>query len=109
MADYRITAPRVRVLRGSIDAPEVLELQTLNPDLIAWDMTRAKHRWPTIDDAPIKWATFVAWHAARREGRIPADLTYEAWEATTLDVAPITDGDEGDGSVDPTPADPVPG
>jgi hypothetical protein len=106
MADYKITSPLLRVLRGSLDAPEVLEVQTLNPDLVAWDMTRTKHRWPEVKDAPFKWLTFISWHAARREHAIPSDLTYEAWEASTLDVTTLS-GDEGE-PVDPTPPDPVP-
>jgi hypothetical protein len=103
MGDVKLTSPRLRVLRGSLDAPEVVEVQTLNPDLVAWDMTRARHRWPEVKDAPFKWLTFIAWHAARREGRIPADLTYEVWESTTLDVTTVEDE-----PVDPTPADPGP-
>ena len=107
MADYTITSPRLQVLRGSLDAPEVLEVQTLNPDLIAWDMTRAKHRWPEVKDAPFKWLTFLAWHACRREGRIPNDLRYEEWEATTLNISNLDaddDDDEAGHPVDPTHA-----
>lgn len=105
MADYTIASPHLRVLRGSLDAPEVLEVQTLNPDLIAWDMTRAKHKWPTMQEAPLKWVTFVAWHACRREGRIPSDLRYEDWEASTLDVSSMAEADddsEEGPAVDPT-------
>lgn len=113
MADYKITSPHLRVLRGSLDAPEVLEVQTLNPDLIAWDMTRAKHRWPEVKDAPFKWLTFIAWAACRREGRIPADLTYPEWEASTLNVANMDADDDDDTeagtAVDPTQPGPVPG
>lgn len=112
MADYTITSPRLQVLRGSLDAPEVLEVQTLNPDLIAWDMTRAKHRWPEVKDAPFKWLTFIAWHACRREGSIPRDLTYEEWEASTLNVANLNaEDDDANGvePVDPTRVGPGPG
>lgn len=108
MADYTITSPRLQVLRGSLDAPEVIEVQTLNPDLIAWDMTRARHKWPEVKDAPFKWLTFLAWHACRREGRIPSDLTYEAWEASTLNVSNVAAEDDDDAEagspVDPTHA-----
>ena len=103
MADYTISSPKLQVLRGSIDAPEVLEVQTLNPDLIAWDMTAARHKWPAVKDAPFKWLTFLAWHACRREGRIPQDLRYEEWEATTLNVASL-DGAQEDSA---TPVDPT--
>lgn len=106
MADFKLSSPRVRIVRGAIDAPEVIEVQTLTPDLILWDMTYLKHRWPSFKDAPIKWLTFIAWAACRREGRIPADLSPEAWEASALDVS-VIDDDEADedaeGATDPTP------
>lgn len=109
MSDFKLTSPRLRIWRGSLDAPEVIEIQTLNPDLIAWDMTHARHKWPELKDAPFKWLTFIGWHAARREGRIPSDLTYEAWEASTLEVAAIDeDEDEGAGG-ESTPSPPGPG
>lgn len=107
MSDYRLTSPKLRVLRGQLDAPEVIEVQTLNPDMIAWDTTRVKHKWPPTTEAPFKWLTFIAWHAARREKAIPAELTYEAWEASTLAVETVED-EEGDGVVDPTPAEAEP-
>lgn len=109
MADYTISSPHLRVLRGSLDAPEVIEIQTLNPDLIAWDMTRAKHRWPEVKDAPFLWLTFISWHAARREGIIPRDLSYEDWQASTLDVGTLA-GEDGDAeTVDPTHGAAAPG
>jgi hypothetical protein len=102
MADYKLASPHLRVLRGSIEAPEVLELQCLNPDLVAFDRTRVKHKWPTPSDAPFVFLTFVAWHAARREGAIPTDLTYEGWEATTLDVQNMAEEEDDDATADPT-------
>jgi hypothetical protein len=111
MADYKLSSPRLRVLRGSLDAPEVIEVQTLNPDLIAWDMTRGKHHWPELKEAPFKWLTFISWHAVRREGRLPADVTYEAWEASTLDVANLDTDEDGEDTTgaDPFPPAPEPG
>jgi len=97
VADFKLASPHLRVLRGSIEAPEVLELQCLNPDLVAFDMTRAKHKWPGPQEAPFKFLTFVAWHAARRGELIPRDLTYEVWEASTLDVQNMTEAGDDDG------------
>ena len=108
MADYTITSPRLQVLRGSLDAPEVIEVQTLNPDLILWDRTRARHKWPEVKDAPFLWLTFISWAACRREGRIDRSVTYEEWEASTLNVSNVEDDDEG-GPVDPTHPGPEPG
>lgn len=102
MADYTITSPRLQVLRGSLDAPEILEVQTLNPDLIVWDLTAAKHKWPAVKDAPFMWMTFLAWAACRREGRIASDLTWEVWRDTTLNVTNLTDDEGKEEEVDPT-------
>lgn len=108
MADFKLSSPRLRVVRGSLEAPEIIEIQTLNPDLIAWDMTHAKHHWPDLKEVPFKWLTFISWHACRREGRIPTDLTYESWEASTLDVGTIDDDDEEE-SASPTQPGHAPG
>lgn len=103
MADFKLASPHLRVLRGSIEAPEVLELQCLNPDLVAFDRTRVKHKWPTPQDAPFVFLTFISWHAARRESRIPTDLTYEVWESSTLDVQNMgADEEDEEGPADPT-------
>jgi hypothetical protein len=115
VADFKLSSPNLRVLRGSLDAPEVIEVQTLNPDLIAYDRTRLRQKpvWPAAQDNPWQWLTFLAWHACRREGRIPADLTYEAWEGSTLQVENVTDDEDEDadgvGVTDPTPPGAVPG
>jgi hypothetical protein len=92
--DTRLSAPVVRVWLEGHDEP--LVLQTRNPDLVLWDRTRAKHGWPKFDDAPFLWLTFLSWAAARRTGSIPTDLTYEKFEASTLDVGTEEDDDGGE-------------
>jgi hypothetical protein len=47
---------------------KVLDLVVTNPDMVRWDMTAHKHKWPTMSDAPMLWATFVTWRAAVRTG-----------------------------------------
>lgn len=97
MGDIKLTAPRVRVIRG--EGTEPIEFQTNNADLVLWDRTRAKHKWPTFQDAPFLWLTFLSWAAARRTGAIEPAFTYEQWEAETLDVEALTDDES---TVDPT-------
>jgi hypothetical protein len=88
MAEVRLVAPRVRVIRQNGDGPgEPLEIQTDNRDLLAWESTRVRHKWPKFDEAPFKWLTFVSWSAARRAGEIDNSLTYEAWEGSVLSVS----------------------
>lgn len=100
MGDVRLSSPRVRVVREGLDD---LEVQTTNADLVLWDRTRIKHKWPKFDEAPFLWLTFLSWAAARRTGAISSDHTYERWEAETLDVSSRDDDDEADGF--PTPPD----
>jgi hypothetical protein len=91
MGDVKLSSPKVRVIR---DGHEPLEVQTDNRDLVLWDRTRVKHRWPKFDEAAFLWMTFTAWSAARRSGAIPPDMTFERWESEVLDVSTIEDEDD---------------
>jgi len=44
-----------------------------------WDIERSQRNWPQQEDAWNLWSTFVCWNAARRQGRIPADMTFDAF------------------------------
>jgi hypothetical protein len=95
MGDVKLTSPLVSVIR---EGHETLEVQTDNRDLILWEKTRVKHRWPKFDEAPMTWLTFLAWAAARRTGAIAPDYRWEQWEAETLSVGTVDkdkDDDEG--------------
>jgi hypothetical protein len=105
MGDIKLSTPRIRVIRD--EGSEAVEFQTTNADMVLWDRTRAKHKWPTFQDAPFLWLTFLSWAAARRTGAIPTDFHYERWEAETLDVEALTDDDEADAI--PTLPGPEPG
>lgn len=98
VADIKLLAPKLQIMRGPIEAPEIIEIQTINPDLVRWDMTRAKHNWPKTEDAPQLWLTFLGWAACRREGRIGPDDTYEKWSETVLDLQPLDDGESEAGT-----------
>lgn len=109
----KLSTPHVLVKRTEGDP---LDVQTTNADLVLWDKTRFRHKWPTVGDAPFLWLTFIAWAAARRSGAIPPDLTYEAWEASTLEVEALDDDTPDDDGVAfaseygrPTRLGPVPG
>jgi hypothetical protein len=91
MGDVKITSPRVSIVREGMDP---LEVQTANPDLVLWDMTRVKHRWPKFDEAPFLWLTFISWAAARRTGAIEPAYTFERWRDEVLDVADVSVRDD---------------
>jgi hypothetical protein len=110
MGEVQLSTPLLRVLR---DGHDPLEVQVTNADLVRWDRTRFKHKWPPMREAPFLGQTFLAWCAARRTGAIPSDLTYETWEASAIEVANVSkdddaeDGDQVPGG--PTPEDPESG
>lgn len=101
VGEIRLTSPNVRVVRADT---EDLEVQTANPDLILWDMTRVKHKWPKFEDAPFLWLTFISWAGARRLGLIPADHKWETWRDQVLDVADVNQDNPEDELGTPTPA-----
>lgn len=65
-----------------------------------WDMTRAKHKWPTAQEAPLTWMGFIAWSAARRTGAIEPSLTWEQFLTECLSVERAEEDDAA-------PADPI--
>jgi hypothetical protein len=94
----------VRVRR---EDAEPFEVQTDNRDLILWDQTRIRHKWPKFEDAPFLWLTFISWAAARRTGAIGADVKFETWRDEVVEVAAQTDEDDDAGL--PTEPGPDPG
>lgn len=75
---------------------EPVEVETANPDLILWDTTSAKNKWPSMKDAPALWCTFLAWRAMRRLG-----LTEATWEVFSSDLCVDVEM-VGEADVDPT-------
>lgn len=67
----RLTTPRLRV---QLDDGTEHDVQTMNPDAIRFDVTRGRKGWPDSKDAPLLWATFLAWAAMRREGKLSCDV-----------------------------------
>jgi len=108
MGDVRLVAPRIRVIR---DGQEPLEVQSDNRDLVGWEATRLKHKWPKFDEAPFKWLTFLAWSAARRAGALESGVTYERWESEVLSVRDMSQENttEDDEIGTPTLPGPEPG
>jgi hypothetical protein len=101
MADIKLAAVKVRVFWGDINSPEVLEVQTLNPDVMRWEETARKHKWGGITGNEITFTTFIAWAALKRTGMIGPDMTWEKWIPGVLSVESVSD-DESDAAGSPT-------
>jgi len=107
MNDVRLSTPRVRVLLA--DGSVIEELQTAQPDLVLWDRTSVRHKWPTFQQANFLWLGFIAWAAARRTGAIGMDYKYEDWEKSCLQVEVLDEDAADDVTGRPTDPGPDPG
>ena len=74
--------------------PDPVEVITDNRDRIAWELSRSRERWPKPEEAPTLWATFIAWHALKRTGRLTCD--FDSFNTQTSDVQATAE------DVDPT-------
>jgi len=107
MADVPdLTAPLVRV---TLAHGEVYDVQTANPDLVRFDMTRGRMHWADAREIPFLWMTFVAWSAMKREHLIPDDMTWETFsESECLGIEPLNVEPTQVGPADPTQPAPEP-
>lgn len=103
--------PRVRVTMRDGSTHDV---QTENPDMVYFDLERAKRKWPGIQEAPFLWLNYLAYSKLKRDGALangsPAP-SFETWLATT--VAVINIDEEGNAvtatvTADPTQEGPAP-
>lgn len=97
-APARLKLPRVMV---TLDDDRTIEVQITNRDLVNWDRTAAKHRWPKFTEAGAMHSTFCAWSAMRRDGTIPREWSFDDFaEVHCLQVADAErNGDAPDGEV----------
>lgn len=58
----------------------------VNRDFVAWDMTRAKKKWPASEEAPFLLNTFLAHAASRRAGLYAGALDPFSNEAAVVQV-----------------------
>lgn len=90
-------AATVTLLEGGQEVEHDIVIR--NPDMVRWDSTRATHKWPSMEEAPVMWATFVSWAAARRLAL--TDATWDKWrDEVCLHVHMPQEAGE---AVDPTP------
>lgn len=80
------------------------EVQALNPDLLRFEDTAARHKWAGPSVAPFRWLTFLAWAASKRT-RL-TELTWEDFAATTRQVENLN---REDTTAVPTPPGADPG
>jgi len=100
MADRpTLNNPRVHVVMA--DGAE-WDAQSINPDLLRYERTAAKYKWPGPSSSPVTWLTFMAWAAGTREGHIPPSMTWEQFSRTECVDVTNPDGKAAPPAVDPT-------
>jgi hypothetical protein len=84
-----IPTPRLKIwFTEDDDEPTVV--QTVNSDLVLMETTARKHNWGSMQDAPIKVGTFLAYAALKRKGLLNGE-TFEQFDpaaVTALDDTP---------------------
>lgn len=77
------------VIDVTLDA-ETTRVFPVTADLLRYDMTRERKKWPTPSSGPIFWLTYLAWSAMRREGE--TDLSFDEFtKREDLDIEPVSE------------------
>jgi hypothetical protein len=107
MGTPRLHTPTLRVIM--LDGSEHV-VQAINIDMVAWDRDRAKHSWPSPQDAPFVWLNYLAWHVLTKTQKLLPTMTLREFEEAAAEVSTRGDDDEEDaGAVDPTNREVEPG
>jgi len=100
----KLNTPRMVVIMRD---GATFDVQALNIDMVSWDRDRVKHGWAKMEDVPMQWLSYLAWHALTKTQRLLPEMTLREFEEQCAAVqAPDDDQDDG---VDPTNPDPGPG
>lgn len=83
----------------TIKGADPVDVPVINPDRIRWDMTRAKQKWPSFEEAPFLGTTFLAWSAMKREGLY--NDTFENFrDRDAIDIQSFDDEDNDDDTIE---------
>jgi hypothetical protein len=92
MADTpRIETPHIRIIYSDGRA---VTAHAENPDMVFYDIERAKRKWPAGQDAPMLWINYLAYSKLRRSGEIDKAASFEDWLLTTAAIENIDDDGE---------------
>lgn len=74
------------------DGTEHDELVITNRAHVAWDIKRDRARWPTSQDGPMLWMTFIAYEQLRIAGELPKGVKdFDAFQVECLHVETVKD------------------
>lgn len=99
-----VTLPGKRCTVNLIGGQQ-LEVRITNHCYLAWDKTAPRKKWGAMDAVPFLAGTFMAWIAAKREGK--TSMGWEEWQEAVEDIT--TQSDEPEDLARPTRSAPGPG
>lgn len=85
----------------TLDGQQPFTVRITNRDYIAWDMTAPKRQWGKAADVPFLAGTFMAYTAAKREGK--TTLKWEQWKDAVVEL--VNEAEDVDDVVRPTQPD----
>ena len=106
MGTPRLSTPTLRVIM--LDGSEHV-VQAINVDMVAWDRDRAKHQWPSPQDAPFIWLNYLAWHVLTKTQKLLPAMTLREFEEAAAEVSARGPDEGDDEGVDPTSREVEPG
>jgi hypothetical protein len=95
-----VSSGQLRIEVTLVDRDPYIVTTTLL-DHNTWDLTRARHKWPTAQEAALTWMGFLAWSASRRTGEIEPTMQWELFLSQCLSVR------QPDEETDEAIADPI--
>lgn len=99
-----VKIPSIELHIKMVDGTQHEFVRIIGADKRIWEETRARHRWPTQQDAPDFWAMFVGWAALHRQGLYPQGFDSFTGDLDNLIPTDETAAEMGQtgASVDPT-------
>ena len=82
----------------TFDGQDPITVKPRQADLLLFERTAARHKWPDMAAAPFTFLSFCAWAALHRTGQYTK--TWEEFAAEVAEVVPVEDDE-----VDPTRSD----
>lgn len=74
---------------------ELIHVLCSQRDMLRWEETQHRNKWPDGDKAPFLLAWFLAWSALSGKGELPEGMRkWEEFKAKVVGVGPDGDGGE---------------
>lgn len=107
MADtkLKLDTPHLRVTYAD---GESVDVQTENPDMVFFDFERARRKWPSFQEAPFVWISYLAYSKLKRSGGLrEPNQAFEAWLLTTVAIDNLDeDGNKAQAVTETGPTNP---